>query len=156
MTNQQPRLDDKKMRRWIGVAFVLVGLIVFLIGAIPSVFGLDRSPVIGFVQIAVFLFGIGLICFGGYVSLNTLWNGREKTIAAEIGVRLIGTGYVVALVSGMADIFGLGTRTMPTYIPFFGHWQARGTFAGEIVIVIGFLLFLPFWKTSKGNDDKSS
>jgi hypothetical protein len=88
--------------------------------------------------------GLGVICFGGYLTINTLWNGYEKTIAADIGVRLIGTGYVTALASGLADIFGLGTRPLPTFIPFFGRWQARGVLIGEIVIIIGFLLLIPY------------
>ena len=34
---------------------VAIGLLVFTIGAKPSWFGWDRSPLVGFVQISVFL-----------------------------------------------------------------------------------------------------
>ncbi len=81
----------------IGLILTLIGLIVFLIGSRPGVFGLDRSPVIGFVQIAVFLVGLALICDGGYISLMALWKGRSPSIAADIGLRMVSTGYVVSV-----------------------------------------------------------
>ena len=136
--------NDKSLRRRIGLIFALVGFFIFMVGADPGLFGLDRSPVIGFVQIGVFLLGLGVICLGGYLTINTLWNGYAKTIAADIGVRLIGTGYVVAVASGLADIFGLGTRPLPTFVPFYGRWQARGVLIGEITIIAGFLLLIPY------------
>jgi hypothetical protein len=86
---------------------------------------MDRSPVTGFVQIAVFLVGLALMCLGGYLGLNALWNGAQKTIAADIGLRLVSTGYVVAVASGMADIFGFGTQTLPN-IPYFGPGRQSG------------------------------
>ena len=133
------------LRKRMGISLSLVGAIVFLLGVEPGLFGLDRSHVVGFVQISVFIFGLGLICLGGYFSLTSLWNGNRKTIAAEIGARLVGTGYVIALASGMADVFGLGTRPLPS-VPFFGFWQARGVLIGEIVILLGFLLLIPYWQ----------
>jgi hypothetical protein len=123
---------------------VILGAITFTLGAAPQWFALDRSPVIGFVQISVFIFGLGLISMGGYFTLDAIWNGREKTISAEIGARIVGTGYVIALASGLADVFGLGTRPLP-FVPFFGYWQALGVLIGEIIIIFGFLLLLPFW-----------
>jgi hypothetical protein len=29
-------------------------------------------------------------------------------------------------------------------VPFFGPWQARGVEIGEIVIIIGFLMMIPY------------
>jgi hypothetical protein len=126
----------------LGLLLTLAGLVIFLIGAVPDLFGLDRSPVIGFVQIAVFLIGLGVICTGGYVVMNGLWHGREKSILADIGLRLVSTGYVIAVVSGLADIFGFGSM-LYTDIPYFGPWQARGVLFGEAVIILGFLLQIP-------------
>jgi hypothetical protein len=103
----------------------------------------DRSPVTGFLQIAVFLIGLAMICIGGYMSLISLWNGREKSIAADIGLRLVSTGYVIAVASGMADIFGFGTQPLPN-IPYFGWWQALGVMIGEITIALGFILMIPY------------
>jgi hypothetical protein len=76
--------------------------------------------------------------------LDALWYNRPKAISTEIGARLVATGYVIALASGMADVFGLGTRPLPA-VPFFGYWQSRGVLIGEIVIILGFLMMAPFW-----------
>jgi len=133
------------LRKRFGITLTIIGAAIFFLGVEPAWFGLNRSPVVGFVQISVFIFGLGLVCLGGYFTLASLWNGDRKTIAAEIGARLVGTGYVIALASGMADVFGLGTRPLPS-IPFFGFWQARGVMIGELVILIGFLLMIPYWK----------
>lgn len=145
MTDQPNALKSSRtLRKRIGIAFTLIGAFTFLLGTQPNWFGLDRSPVVGFVQITVFIFGLGLLSLGGYFTLDALWRERRKTIAADIGVRLIGTGYVIALASGMADVFGLGTRPLPS-VPFFGYWQARGVLIGEIVILAGIMLVIPYW-----------
>lgn len=126
-----------------GLILTLFGFLVFLMGARPGLFGLDRSPVIGFVQIAVFLIGLAIICIGGYISLLALWKGDPLSIAADIGQRLVATGYVIAVFAGMADIFGMGSHALPG-IPYFGEWQARGVEVGQLLIAIGFILMLPF------------
>ncbi len=132
---------NPKVRTRAGLTVSIIGLIVFILGADPGIFGLDRSPVTGFVQIAVFLVGLALISIGGYVALNSIWKDEELSITAEIGTRLISTGYVVAVASGMADVFGFGSEAFPR-IPDFGIWQQRGVLTGEILIGIGFLLML--------------
>lgn len=132
------------VRKRVGVIFALIGLVIFALGAEPSWFGMDRSPVTGFVQIAVFLVGLAFIGVGGYIALIALWNGEPLTIVADIGSRLVSTGYVVAVASGMADVFGFGSEAFPR-IPTFGIWQQRGVMFGEIVIGLGFLLMIR-WK----------
>lgn len=138
----------------LGLTATIIGFIVFLLGVDPGLFGLDRSPVTGFVQIAVFLIGLAVICLGGYVSLNTLWNGRQKSIAADIGFRLVSTGYVIAVAAGMADMFGFGNHPFPK-IPYFGPWQAVGVMFAEIIIAVGFFLLIPFSRVS-GNSSNTS
>ena len=130
------------LRVRLGLGTTITGFLIFLLGADPGLFNLDRSPVTGFVQIAVFLIGLAVICIGGYITLNGLWNGLQKTIAADFGLRLVSTGYVIAVISGMADVFGLGSQPWPK-IPYFGPWQARGVILGEAVIALGFLLLIP-------------
>ena len=122
---------------------VAVGLFVFTVGAKPGWFGWDRSPVVGFVQIAVFLIGLALICIGGYVGLVALWGKEQRSIIADIGMRLIGTGYVIAVFTGMADVFGMGSQPLPN-VPYFGPWQSGGVLTGQIVIAIGFLMMIPY------------
>jgi hypothetical protein len=126
-----------------GLVVTILGFLIFLMGVSPGIFGLDRSPVTGFVQIATFLIGLAMICMGGYTGLNALWNGTEKTIVADIGLRLVATGYVVAVAAGMADLFGIGTHTLPE-IPYFGPWQAFGVMVGMAIIAVGFLLLIPY------------
>jgi hypothetical protein len=125
------------------LALTLVGFLVFLIGARPDVFGLDRSPVIGFVQIAVFTVGLAILLIGGYVSLMALWKGQHISIAADIGQRLVATGYVVAVFAAMADVFGLGSHVYPK-IPYFGIWQQIGVMFGQALMAFGFLFMIPW------------
>ena len=139
----RPRNGVSRQRIRVGLLITFIGLILYLLGAAPELFGANRSPVTGFLQISVFLVGLGLICLGGYITLNALWNGFEKSIAADIGLRLVSTGYVIAVVSGMADVFGFGNHPFPR-IPYFGVWQAMGVLIGEAVIAFGFLLVIPF------------
>jgi hypothetical protein len=155
MTSFFSRSVNGRLRIRIGLPLALIGFFIFLLGAEPGLFGMDRSPVIGFVQISVFLTGMGIICLGGYVSMNGLWNGVPKTILADIGLRLVSTGYVISVVSGMADVFGFGSHISPS-IPYFGPWQMRGVILGEIVIAIGFLLLVPYPLRQKEPQDHPS
>jgi hypothetical protein len=141
--NTEPAIRLSYVRIRFSVISVLVGLFVFLIGAKPSWFGWDRSPVVGFVQIAVFLFGLSMICVGGYIGISALWGPEQRSIIADIGLRLVGTGYVVAIFAGMADVFGMGSQPLPD-VPYFGPWQAGGVLIGESIIAIGFLMAIPF------------
>jgi hypothetical protein len=127
----------------IGLVIAVGGFFIFIMGAKPELFLLDRSPVIGFIQIAVMLVGLGLICLGGYECMLGLWRGNHLSIAAELGVRFISTGYVVALFSGLADIIGLGSHPTPEFVPYFGEWQARGMQIAEGFIAVGILMMLP-------------
>ncbi len=136
--------SSRTLRKRLGIVITLTGLLIFMVGTTPASFGLDRSPVVGFVQIAVFILGLGLLSLGGYFTLDALWRERQKTIMAELGARLIATGYVIALASGLADVFGLGTRPLPS-VPFFGYWQARGVLIGQVVIFIGLAMMVPYW-----------
>ena len=138
-----PENIPSRFRIRSGLIATLCGLLIFLVGARPAIFGLDRSPVVGFVQIAVFLVGMAIICIGGYVCMMAFWKNGERTIPADIGTRLVTTGYVIAVFSGMADVFGFGTQLRPR-VPFFGPWQATGVQIGEAMIAIGFLLLIPY------------
>ncbi|MEK6752865.1 MAG: hypothetical protein AABZ00_11445 [Chloroflexota bacterium] len=139
-----PRVEDTSTPRiLVSLTTTLTGLFIFAIGAKPDMFGWDRSPVVGFVQIAVFLAGLGLICLGGYVGLHMLWWGIERTITSDIGSRLVGTGYVITVFAGLADVFGMGSQSFPA-VPYFGPWQASGVLIGQGVIAFGFLLMIPF------------
>jgi hypothetical protein len=122
---------------------VVLGLLIFTIGAKPDWFGWEGTPVVGFIQIVIFLVGLALICLGGFVGLSALWGKEQRSIIADIGLRLVGTGYVIAVFTGLADVFGMGSQTIPK-TPYFGPWQAGGVLIGEIVIAVGFLMVIPY------------
>jgi hypothetical protein len=132
-----------RLRIRAGLFITLTGFFIFIVGAKPDWLGWDRSPVIGFVQIAVFLVGLAIICMGGYIGLLALWGGSQRSIAADIGLRLVSTGYVISVFAGMADVFGMGAHPLPN-VPYFGPVQATGVVLGEIVIAVGFLLLIPY------------
>jgi hypothetical protein len=149
MTNSVPVSDTtpltapSRARTRLSLILTFLGLLTFLLGAKPALFGLDRSPVIGFVQVSVFTVGLGIMCLGGYIGLTGFWKNASRTIAADIGSRLVATGYVIAVFAGMADVFGMGTQTFPR-VPLFGPWQATGVEIGQVVIALGFLLLIPY------------
>jgi hypothetical protein len=132
-----------RLRVRFALLVTLAGFVIFLVGARPGIFGLDRSPVVGFIQIAVMLLGIAIISIGGYAAIRSLWSGKTPGIAADIGWRLVATGFVVITFSGFADVFGVGSHPLPG-VPYFGVWQARGMEIGCALIGIGFILMFPF------------
>lgn len=139
----EPAFRISYLRIRFSLITVSMGSFIFAVGAKPNWFDVDRSPVVGFVQIAVFLFGLALICTGGYVGLSALWGNEQRSIIADIGSRLVGTGYVIAVFTGMADVFGLGTQPWPN-VPYFGPWQAGGVLIGQAIIAIGLLMIIPY------------
>ena len=146
----EPARFETSTRLKIRLSLVLtsIGLFVFIVGVKPNWLGWDRSPVVGFVQIAVFLIGLGMICAGGYLGLLALWRGMQRTIAADIGMRLVSTGFVTAVFAGMADVFGMGSHPLPN-VPYFGPWQASGVLVGQAIIAVGFLLMIPYRRITK-------
>lgn len=141
--NGGPDIRTSYLRIRLSLILILFGSFVFTVGVKPAWFGWDRSPVVGFIQIAVFLIGLAMICVGGHVGLVALWGREARSIVADIGMRLVGTGYVIAVFTGMADVFGMGSHLLPMP-PHFGPWQSAGVLIGQVVIAIGFLLMIPY------------
>jgi hypothetical protein len=139
-----PRAEESiTPRKRLSIIITLIGLFIFVVGAKPALFGWDRSPVVGFVQIIVFLIGLGFICLGGYLGLHALWWGLERTIVSDIGSRLVSTGFVFSVFAGLADIIGMGSHSFPN-IPYFGPWQATGVLIGQGITALGFMMMIPF------------
>lgn len=137
------QISTRTLRKRVGASIALLGFIIFLLGAQPHWFGWPASPVVGVVQIQIFMLGLGLIALGGYLVMEALWSHKDKLVITELGARLAGTGYVIALTSAMADVFGLGTRPLPA-VPFFGYWQGRGVLIGQMVIFLGLFMMSPW------------
>ncbi len=125
------------------LSLTLIGEFVLIVGAKPGWFGWSHTSGVGFVKITVFLVGLGMMCAGGMVGLPPLWRGLERTIVSDIGMRLVATGYVVSVISGMADVLGFGSQPLPG-TPFFGPVQSAGVVIGQAVIALGFLMMLPY------------
>jgi hypothetical protein len=136
---QLSRFQAFWVRIWMSA--VLVGLFLFVIGINPNVIRMDRSPVVGFVQVGVWLFGLALILFGAYAALRILRNKRPLSLRAEIGERLIATGYVVAAAASLADFIGIGSHKIPELI--FGPIQIVGLVVGVVTAFIGIGLYWP-------------
>lgn len=139
----EPAFRVSYLRVRFSLICVGIGLFIFIIGAKPNWFGWSSIPEVGFIQIAVLLLGLALISIGGFIGISALWGRAQRSILADFGSRLIGTGYVIAVFAGMADVFGMGAQTLPD-TPYFGPLQAIGVFIGQIVIAIGFLMFIPY------------
>lgn len=120
---------------------VLVGLLVFILGVAPDLIGMDRSPVIGFVQVGTWLTGLALLLLGAYLSVRVIRNGRETTLISDVGSRLIATGYVMAVAASLADFIGIGSHLLPTI--YFGPVQVIGLALGVLVSLIGVVLYWP-------------
>ena len=139
----EPGFRVSYLRVRFSLICVGIGLFIFVIGAKPNWFSWNRVSVVGFVQIVVFLLGLALICIGGFIGISALWGKEQRSIIADFGSRLIGTGYVITVFAGMADIFGMGAQTLPD-LPYFGPLQAIGVLIGQFVIATGFLMFIPY------------
>jgi hypothetical protein len=146
--NVEPAFRISYLRVRFSLICVAIGLLIFVIGAKPNWFGWNRVDVVGFVQIVIFLVGLGLICIGGFIGISALWGKEQRSILADFGSRLIGTGYVITVFAGLADVFGMGAQTLPD-TPFFGPLQASGVLIGQIMIALGFLMFIPYRFSAK-------
>lgn len=126
-----------------GVGIALIGFTVLVLGTHPEWFGWGSGSGIGFVQLFGMLLGLGILSLGGFVSFLALWGNAPRTIVADIGMRLVATGVVIAIFAGLADLFGMGTE-IGSDVMHFGLLQARGIVIGQAVIGIGFVLMIPF------------
>jgi uncharacterized membrane protein len=126
-------------RRWMTI--VVIGFFIFIIGVQPDILGLNRSLTVGFVQIGVWLFGL---------AIHVVRNGKPTSLRADIGLRLIATGYVVAMVASLADFIGVGAQRMP-FITF-GPVQVIGLVTGVLLSLLGVVLYWPRQKKTKESD----
>ena len=134
--------------RWLGLFLLIdfVGLFLFLLGFQPGLFGLDRSPVMGYLQAIVFLIGLGLVVVSTY-SIESLLRpaGQLVSIREDIGGRLSATGYVLFAVSATADLIGLGSHPLPGS-PYLGVLQSTGLLISTGVVILGLIMYHP-WKS---------
>lgn len=128
----------------------VLGLFIFILGIYPNIIGMDRSPVVGFVQIGVWLVGLAVMLVGLTLAVRVVRNGRENSLRTDIGLRLIATGYVFAMTASLADFMGIGSHTLP-YI-YYGPVQAAGLAIGVVVSLVGIALY---WPSKKRESDST-
>jgi hypothetical protein len=136
------------------MTMVLMGLFVFMIGIQPDLIGMNRSPAVGFIQIGVWLTGLAFLLIGAYAAVRVVRNGRPNSLWADIGLRLIATGYVVAATSSLADFIGLGAHHMPDV--WFGQLQTFGLLLGIITCLGGILMYWPRTRGDKPAPSKDN
>lgn len=140
----------RRARRWMTI--VLLGLFIFVIGVQPDILGLNRSLTVGFVQIGVWLTGLAILLLASYATVRVVRNGKPTSLRADIGTRLLATGYVVAAVASLADFIGVGAQQMP-YITF-GPVQVIGLVTGVILSLLGVIFYWPRKQTKRDSDGR--
>lgn len=126
-------------RRWM--TLVVLGLLVFLIGIDPDLIGMNRSRVIGFIQMGVWLGGLGVLLLGAFLAVRVVRNGRPMSLRAEVGTRLIATGYVISAAASLADFLAIGSHRLPWV--YLGPLQVAGLAGGVMISLLGVLLYWP-------------
>jgi hypothetical protein len=137
------KMTDRQIRwarRWM--TMVVLGLVVFLVGIQPDLIGMNRSSAVGFVQIYTWLTGLAIILLAAYLTVRVVRNSRPLSLRAEIGVRLIATGYVLAVAASFADFLGIGSHTLRGGL-FFGEVQVIGLVVGILTSLLGVILYWP-------------
>lgn len=147
-----PRKLTRFQAFWVRIllTLVLVGVVLFSIGIYPDLIGMDRSPVVGFVQVGFWLFGLALALVCSYGTIRILRSGIATSLRAEIGERLVATGYVVAAAASLADFIGIGSHEIPDLI--FGPLQVIGLVVGVVTAVLGLILYWP-WRRRKSQPE---
>jgi hypothetical protein len=139
-TDPQPGLSRSRLAR-LGVALIVAGFFVFVLGLFPNLVRLDLTAGIGLLQIGLFLLGITVMTLGGYIyAYATRHRARPRRLREDIGVRLMATGLVVAYATGFADLLGIGSH-FGAERPLLGPLQAIGIFLGVCIIGLGILLY---------------
>ncbi|GBL19516.1 hypothetical protein EMGBS3_12220 [Anaerolineaceae bacterium] len=136
-----PGIELSRMTR-AAVASVIFGFFVFIIGLFPAIINLDTKPGVGVLQLAVTLWGLGMMNAGAALwAYSERHRGAPRLLREDIGVRLIATGFVISAFSSLADVLGIGSHNAPRRLPYLGVWQQAGLAIGILVSVVGLLLY---------------
>ncbi len=136
----RPDLSTSRLARF-GVATVVFGFFVFVIGVYPGLIRLDLTGGIGLLQIGTLLLGITIMTFGAYIySYATRHRAQARSLRQDIGLRLMATGLVLSYASGFADVLGIGSH-YGSERPLLGLFQASGMALGVMVTVAGIFLY---------------
>lgn len=133
-----------RIRTQLGLTLSFFGFTLLIFGLKPEVFGLSSSLSVGFAQILTFLIGLGVLIWGAVIVLGAFWPKGKQSLLADFGLRVIATGYMICVFTGLADAFGFGTNPLPDV--FMGGLQRQGVIIGMGVVLIGFLMMIRYKK----------
>ncbi len=135
-----PTLSTSRLARF-GVATVVFGFMLFVIGIFPDLIRLSLTPGIGLLQIGIFLFGTTVMTAGAYIyAYATRHRAMPRRLREDVGLRLMATGQVVAYATGFADVLGIGSH-FGAERPLLGLLQSAGIALGFAVTVAGIFLY---------------
>lgn len=150
-----------RARRGVILILALIGAVLAYIALSPERLGLNFTSGFGVVQMAQLLVAITLLTVAGLWQIRGLRGPQaEKSLQADIAVRLTLTGLIFSYATGLADLLQIGThvRRCPaleaageTCGPYVGPIQLVGLIIALITIVIGLLLYY----TSRGSRQNS-
>lgn len=146
-SNSKPSVNGfsyPRVRSQFGLTLSFIGFALLIFGLKPEVFGLSSSLSVGFAQILTFLIGLGVLIWGATIVLSAYWPRGQQSLLADFGLRVIATGYMICVFTGLADAFGFGTNPLPDV--FMGGLQRRGVIIGMSVVLIGLLMMIRYKK----------
>jgi len=138
-----PQQEASRLAR-VSISLIVIGFFTFLIGVYPDLVRLNANPqVFGILQILTFLFGMSLTTLGSYLFLyTTIHHAREHRLRHDVGLRLVGTGYVFCAASALADILGFGSHNITSSeTSYLGPVQVTGVLIGVTIILVGLFLY---------------
>ncbi len=138
-----PQQEASRLAR-LSILLTVTGFFIFLIGVYPDIIRLNINPLVfGILQILTFLFGVGLMTLGSYLFLyTTIHHAREHRLRHDVGLRLVGTGYVFCAASALADILGFGSHNITSSeTSYLGPVQVTGILIGVTIILVGLFLY---------------
>jgi ABC-type Na+ efflux pump permease subunit len=145
---------SRRIRNIVTIVLVVFGFLFVVLSIAADDLGIDLTPGFGIIQMIGFLIGLTFLTLGAFLFLHARRpKDAPRSLQAEISTRLMATGLVLAYVTGMSDLIGIGTHVAPSFErPFVGPIQLGGILIGIGLIVFGLVLYY----TSRGQRESSS
>jgi hypothetical protein len=127
----------------VQISLSVLGLALIAASVWADLMGLDLTPGFGLFQVLGSLVGITFLTTAAYLFLAQGHQPlKDRTLLADVGIRMGLTGLLTCYVSGLADMLGVGTHQGPRFErPFFGPLQTAGLALGLFLVLVGLVLF---------------
>ena len=143
MNDIPPQQEASRLAR-VSILLIVLGFFVFLIGIYPDLVRTQYQPAsVWHFTNSHFSFGMSLMTLGSYLFLyTTIHHAREHRLRHDVGLRLVGTGYVFCAASALADILGFGSHNITSSeTSYLGPVQVTGVLIGVTIILVGLFLY---------------